>query len=173
MRKIFLPAVGIAAAILLLIPAVGFAAPTGADVKAIKAIFAARATNFVPVRGQPQGTDKGMWYGAMTVAGLACYVDAGTADHGAVYGCSAVRGNMDLDGKAAKRLYDEVKAAINAAVPGMTWFTVPPATIEVAEEGGTSKDALTVHLQYYDLGPTGSEVSFEIAAQPYSRSDVK
>jgi hypothetical protein len=157
--------------VLFVTPTASRSAPSAADVDAIKKIYAERASDFVSLRGRPQDTDKDIWYGTITVAGVPCYMQI-DSDGGSVYGCSTTRSDRTLDEATAKQLYAEIKDAVDAAVPGLTWFAAdsPGGALVTEAVAGNTKDALTVDVQLLDLGDIGSSVSLEIAARPYSRA---
>src|SRR5436853_345502 len=81
-----------------------------AKVEGIKQFDAERAKGFASLREMPQGTSTDIWYGTITLDGVPCYTDI-AANGGNEYGCASTRADKSLDGKTARRVYEELKAA--------------------------------------------------------------
>jgi hypothetical protein len=176
------------AAVLALTTTSAWSAPSDTDVAAIKAIYEARETDFASLKGQAvPGSDPVYYYGTISpVAGLPCI----PSDTGGIYvrakfiymcysGRLPENEQKALTPAKAKQVYEEIRASISAAMPGIKWFTftVPPffgVVTTGVEVAGMDENSLIFAIDTStSTGDQTSDVMLEVADKPFKRSDMK
>jgi hypothetical protein len=169
--------------IALVLPTAALADCADDACNAVQKILAARGS-FAKIKGKPTLDPRGdpVWEGTQPIGDLikACYVNKRGEGSRYEYRCDT--GPM-RSAEKAKKIADEIKAALQAADAKLVWFDDPAAAALAAIDGfhgtaawygGYAKDkAMLAKVELVISDSAGSAVIVTVFAKPITRRDLK